>query len=344
MSSTAVLPMADPAVARVLVRGSGTLADRVAALLDDHEVVLDDGRVDPDGAVAVDPGRFDIVVELSVGDHDAMARRRRSATVAADRLVSMASSVGADHLVLVSSAMAYGAAPNNPVPLTEEAILRPDPRFIYARQLATAELLVERWRHSGDGRSATVLRPAIPMAADGSSSLARALAAGFGQRFAHSRPGSQFVHLDDVATAVELGVRERLDGVFNVAPDGWIPGERLLALTGDELRVPLPDRVAEVVEALRWRFQRGPIPPGLRSYTQFPWSVANDKLKACGWRPTVTNEQVYVEGTEGRWWTTITPKRRQELALGGLVAVIVAAISAAVSLFAWSRTRRSRPD
>jgi nucleoside-diphosphate-sugar epimerase len=212
----------------------------------------------------------------------------------------------------------------------------------HADMLATAELLVERWRCSAGGRTSTVLRPAIPMAADCSSSLARALAAGFGQRLVESRPGSQFVHLDDVASAVALGVRERLDGVYNVAPDGWIPGERLLALTGDEFQVPLPDRVAEVVEALRWRFQRGPIPPGLRSYTQFPWAVANDKLKACGWRPTVTNEQVYVEGTEGRWWTTITPKRRQELALGAVGGLVVAAIAAGVSLLAWSRRRTSR--
>ena len=68
---------------------------------------------------------------------------------------------------------------------------------------------------------------------------------------------------------------------------------------------------------MRWRFQRGPIPPGLRSYTREPWLVANDRLKAQGWRPTVTNEQAYVEGTEARWWTMITPKRRQELTLGG---------------------------
>ena len=60
-----------------------------------------------------------------------------------------------------------------------------------------------------------------------------------------------------------------------------------------------------------------PDPARLRSYTREPWLVANDRLKAQGWRPTVTNEQAYVEGTEARWWTMITPKRRQELALAG---------------------------
>ena len=55
---------------------------------------------------------------------------------------------GATHLVLVSSAMVYGAWANNPVPMTEDAVLRPDVEFVYARQLAT----VEQWPTSG-GRS-----------------------------------------------------------------------------------------------------------------------------------------------------------------------------------------------
>ncbi len=100
------------------------------------------------------------------------------------------------------------------------------------------------------------------------------------------------------------------------------PASESRALTGDRLRFPLPERVREVVGALRWRFQRGPIPPGLGPYTREPWVVANDKLRSAGWTPTVTNEQTYVEGTESRWWTMVTPKRRQELSLGAMVGVI----------------------
>jgi hypothetical protein len=62
-------------------------------------------------------------------------------------------------------------------------------------------------------------------------------------------------------------------------------------------------------------------------------------LVAEGWRPTVTNEQAYVEGTEARWWTMISPKRRQELALGagaGLIS-IVAIIGVVVGRRWWRR-------
>jgi nucleoside-diphosphate-sugar epimerase len=336
---------AEPAAAavvstrRVYVRGAdGNLGARVLTRLAELEgVTVEAGR--PGQAAA---GAWDTIVELGVGDHDTRARRRESVTAGATELVGDAAATGATHVVMVSSAMVYGALENNPVPLTEGAVLRPDPEFVYARQLASAEELVEDWRRAQEGRTAAVLRPVVVMASDGSSSLARALASGLGRRYGEDDPGAQFVHLDDVATAVALAVRRRLDGVYNVAPDGWIPGERVRALLGDRLRIPLPERVAQVVDALRWRFQRGPIPPGLIAYTREPWLVANDRLRAEGWRPTVTNEQAFVEGTEAKWWTMVTPKRRQELALGGLVAGIAAGVVAVavVARRGWRRRQR----
>jgi hypothetical protein len=81
--------------------------------------------------------------------------------------------------------------------------------------------------------------------------------------------------------------------------------------------------VAELVADVRWRFQRGPIPPGLRPYVRSPWLVSNGRLRAEGWAPTVTNEQAFVEGTDAKWWTMLTPKRRQELALGAMIVTVL---------------------
>jgi nucleoside-diphosphate-sugar epimerase len=174
------------------------------------------------------------------------------------------------------------------------------------------------------------------MAADGTSGLAAAMAAGMGQRFGEDDPPAQFLHIDDLAAAVLLAAERQLDGVYNVAPDGAVAGERVRALAGAVPRLKLPERLTEVIGNLRWRFERGPIPPGLRSYTRWSWLVANDRLKAEGWSPTVTNEQAYVEGTEAKWWTMVSPKRRQEIALGGLAMVVVT-----VGLVVWRAVRRA---
>jgi nucleoside-diphosphate-sugar epimerase len=321
----------DIAPVRIHVTGAeGRLAGRVLALFADDAHVVDGSATSSD-----------VVVHLGAGDHDRRARRRENVTDGVAAMLHDATVGGATHIVLVSSALVYGAYANNPIPLTEDAILRPDVEFVYARQLATVEAMVDRWRRDDPRRAVCVLRPVVAMAADGTPSLAAALAAGFGQRFGADDPPAQFLHLDDLAAAIVLAVDRRLDGVFNVAPDGWVAGERVRALTGARPRIRLPDRLAATVTALRWRFQRGPIPPGLRSYTQEPWLVANDRLKAQGWQPTVTNEQAYVEGTESRWWTMITPKRRQELTL---TAMAVAATGLAVGVFSllrwWRRRRR----
>jgi len=291
-----------------------------------------------DQARAVDATECEVLVWLSAHDADARASRRESALEGLSAALLECPQLR--HVVLVSSAMVYGAWANNPVPLTEDAAMRPDVEFAYARQLGAVEQMVDEWRLADAQRAVTVLRPVISMAADGTSGIASALAAGMGQRMGEDDPPAQFLHLDDLATAVVLAAEQRLDGVFNVAPDGWVAGERVRALAGAVPRVKLPERVSEVVTNLRWRFQRGPIPPGLRSYTKSPWLVANDRLKAVGWQPSVTNEQAYVEGTEAKWWTLISPKRRQEISLGGLVAGIVAGLVVTVKIVRRVQHRR----
>lgn len=335
----------------VLTGSAGALGRRVVDLLegDRWDVVLaelghDTAESPADALVAELDGGAHAVIDLGSSDYDSRAARRESATESAAATLAIADRLAVPHVVFVSSAMVYGAAANNPVPLTEDAALRPDVEFVFARQLASAEELLEQWRSDRPGRTTSVLRPALALAADGSSRLASALVHGFGRRLAEADPPSQFLHLDDLASAVHAALTQRLDGVYNVAPDGWVPGERVRALSGERPRLPLPERLGELVAGLRWRFLRGPIPPGLLSYTLHPWVVANGRLRGAGWQPTVTNEQTYVEGTEAPWWTTVSPKRRQELALGAGVAGFVVATLVAVVVGRRISRRRDRSD
>jgi nucleoside-diphosphate-sugar epimerase len=324
----------------VLTGSAGPLGARVARALRgqlcDAQVIAANSTEDQ--AQLVD--NCDVVVDLGASDYDRRAALRESATEVAASTLFTADRLCASQVVFVSSALVYGALANNPVPLTEEAVLRPDVEFVFARQLASAEELVEQWRQARSGRVTCVLRPVVALAAGRNSRLSAALVSGLGRRFAEDDPPSQFLHLDDLAAAIALAVVRRLDGVYNVAPDGWVAGERVRALSGERPRIPVPERLTEVVGRLRWRFQRGPIPPGLRSYTREPWVVSNGRLRATGWRPTVTNEQTYVESTEAPWWTMVSPKRRQELALGAGVVGAAVAVLVAVFFGRWRINRR----
>lgn len=228
-----------------------------------------------------------------------------------------ATEAGRDHVIVVSTAMVYGAWPAAAVPLSEREPVRPVPAFGFAVSCAAAEALVEEWRGREPGRTATVLRPVPVVTTRRPSRLVRALADALGGEAASAVAAAQFLHEDDLESAKECVRRLRPDGIFNVAPDGSIRGERLRELSPRRARVALPAWARGTVDALRWRFANGPVPPGLREYARHDWSVSNEQLRGLGWSARVSNEVAYVEGSEGSWFDALSGRRRQEVALAG---------------------------
>lgn len=244
---------------------------------------------------------------------------------ATKRLLEAASSVGVTRLVLLSSAMVYGADETNPVPITEEHPVRPNPEFSFAVVKAEIERLADEWRAAHPGSEVVVLRPTTALAEGEVSWVARSLRAATFIEAAGQDPPVQFLHLDDLASAVALAARGGMSGPYNVAPDGYVDGETCRVLSGRVPRVRLPEEAAEEVGRFRWRHRLAPTPPGLTPYTMYPWVVANDRLREAGWEPTFTNQEAYVDGTPGKPWATMNAKRRQNLALGGAAVLGVAA-------------------
>jgi nucleoside-diphosphate-sugar epimerase len=238
-----------------------------------------------------------------------------------------ATAAGQTHILVVSSAMVYGAWPNNPAPIDEDVPVRPVPSFGFAVACATAEALVERWRTESTGRTVTVLRP-VPVVEPGNPSrLVRALADALGGEAVSADHAAQFLHRDDLEAAKSTVRRLRPDAVLNVAPDGAILGERLHELSSHALPVALPAWARSFVDAVRWRFLNGPVPPGLREYARHSWHVSNARLRTLGWEPRVSNDEAYVAGSEAPWTDAISAKRRQEIALAGSVAGLLAAVA-----------------
>lgn len=270
----------------------------------------------------------DVVVHLASATDDPLPATRAVLDAAGD----------ARHLVVVTSALVYGAWPTNPVPLTEDAPLRPNPGFEPAVALGEVERLAAVWRDDHPGASVCVLRPAPPVAEDDEGWLAPMLAAARGVPVGEDDPPGQYVHLDDLAAAVAVAVERRLDGAFNVAPEGWVPGEDLRALQGGP-RVRLPGRIAERVARWRWRAGMSPTPPGLLPWTCHPWVVASDRLRAHGWDSTQTNEEAFVAAHRPPPWATVSPRRRQEIALGASVAGALGLAGGAVAVVRRLRAR-----
>ncbi len=255
------------------------------------------------------------------------------------RVLAAASEAGVSHIVAVTGAVVYGAWPNNPVPLTEEAPLRPNPGFGLAVQLAQVERVLADWADDHPGTTVAVLRPAPVVDGDGPGWLARALRAGVGL-LGDDEPPAQFLHVDDLVGAIDVARSAGLDGPLNAAPDGWVDAETLRSLEGVASRLRLPDRVARQVASWGWQLGEGAVPAGLVPYTRQPWVIANDRLRAAGWVPAYTNEEAFVVSHEGTWWQHVSPRRRQELALGAAGALLLAS-TVGVAWLARRARRRS---
>lgn len=248
----------------------------------------------------------------------------------AEHVLDAAASAGVLHVVLLSSALVYGAWSSNPVPLTEDAPLRPNPGVAMATEKAAMEQAAAAWRDDHPGATATLLRPAVVVSSAGNGWLARALSRSSGVPVTDDEPPAQYLDVADLAAAVDLARRQRIDGPRNVAPHGWVDGDTVRALAGGLPRPRLPERVAVGITDLRWRWGMAATPPELLPYATHPWVVANDRLVADGWVPASSNEEAFVGAHRAGPWATLSPRRRQELALG-VAAASIAAVAAGVA-------------
>ncbi len=253
----------------------------------------------------------------------------------ARRVFQVAAEAEVQHMVVLSSALVYGAKADNPIPILESQPRSPHRPLAYAVAKSELEQDASAWAE-GAGRTLSILRPTTTLSERGASWVAKALRAATSVRPDQLDPPVQFLHHDDLASAVSLATRHQLDGVYNIAPDGWIGAETFRELAGDP-GVRLPIAVSKKVLQTARRYGVGSVPPGIEPYVQFPWVIANDKIREAGWVPAFSNEEAFVLGTPAPPWS-MSAKRRQEVALGAASAGLAGA--AAIGLAAARRLSR----
>jgi nucleoside-diphosphate-sugar epimerase len=264
------------------------------------------------------------------------------------RVLEVAGRLGITNLVHLSSATVYGAWPDNPIPLPEEAALRPNPGFVFATEKAEAERLVADWAADHPDVAVAILRPAVTVGSSGPA-LYQALAGTRSPRPDDGGRPMQFLHVDDLASAVEFAWQHRLHGVYNVAPDGWMSEDAARDLAGGVARVTLPGQLSRALAAWSWQVLGTGTPKEALPYSLHPWVIANDRLRAAGWAAERSNEEALVSSDDRSHWSDLAPSRRQEVALlaaaAGAVGVGVGVVGAGTALVARLRhKRRSRPS
>jgi len=282
-----------------------------------------------DPALAGRLAGVDVVVHADLDlAPDSDARARRAFNVRGAQTVLTAAAAGrVGRVVLLTSAMVYGARPDNAVPLPEDAPLAAEADSSVAGDLLEIEHLARRSPRANPGVAVTVVRPAALVGGSVDTLVTRHFEAPRLLTLKGCAPRWQFCHLDDLTSAVEFSVGGGIDGQFAVGCDDWLEHDAVEQISGLK-SIELPARLTFGTAQRLHRLGVTPAPAVDLRYVVYPWVTDCAALRAAGWRPRYGNAEVLrvlLDQRKGRHAVAgrrIARKEATITAAGATVAVI----------------------
>jgi nucleoside-diphosphate-sugar epimerase len=277
---------------------------------------------------------------------DSDARQRRAFKVRGAQTVLTAAAAGrVGRVVLLTSSMVYGARPDNPVPLPEDAPLAADADSSVAGDLLDIEHLARRSPRSNPGVAVTVIRPAALVGESLDTLVTRHFEAPRLLTVKGCAPRWQFCHVDDLAAAVECVVGDGLSGQITVGCDGWLEQDEVEQISGLK-SIELPARVTFGTAQRLHRLGVTPAPAMDLRYMVYPWVTDCATLRAAGWRPRYTNAEalrILLEERKGRHAVAGRRIARKEATITATAAAGTVAVIGTAAIVRRAR-RRHRTD
>ncbi len=209
-------------------------------------------------------------------------------------VLKAASDTGVGQVLVTSSASAYGAWPDNPVPIAEDHPVRGQPDFEYARDKTESDRLCQLWALQHPERTMTIVRPCIVFGPNVDNYLVRIWTdSPFQMDLGNGDQLIQFVHEDDLVDAMTQLLHGRHGGAFNVTGDGLMTMRETWELIGAKVR-RMPVRLARGIGRVTWPLGLVETPPGQLEFALNPWVCSNEKVKSTvDWRPRHSSRETF---------------------------------------------------
>jgi len=189
--------------------------------------------------------------------------------------------IRARKLLVASSATAYGAHPDNPPFLTEESPLRANKDFQYAYEKMLLEQLCSEYSNRNPDTAVIIFRPSVVMGPNVSNYLARFMLKPIVASVKGFDAEMQFVHEQDVASAIYQLLKKGRSGAYNVAGDGTVRFSEIAKMFGRR-PLMLPAGILYPLTDLAWKLRLSFIteaPASVLDFVRYPWVVSTDKIK-----------------------------------------------------------------
>jgi UDP-glucose 4-epimerase len=194
---------------------------------------------------------------------------------------------GVRKVIHTSSVVAYGLHPDNPIPLTEESPLRPNPGLYYGRTKAAVERYLDSFERNHPGIIVTRLRPCTVVGPRADPAQMTSFVSPIVPTVRGADPLYQLLHEDDMGRALHLVIQKDAPGIYNVGGDEPRTLGQLNRLRGAQA-VSLPHFVVRILMWYLWRTGRSLFAPEWTDLARYPIVASNEKLKGLGWVPRYT--------------------------------------------------------
>jgi UDP-glucose 4-epimerase len=237
-----------------------------------------------------------LAFQLKPGRNREAARRINVGGTA--RVLQSCQFADVDHIVYLSSSTVYGAHPANDAPFTEDSPVWPVRGFQYAEDKASTELLLQAYASDYPDTKVTMLRGCVVMGPNSDNFITKAFSKPLLVRIRGTDPQMQFIHEDDLRDVLELCLKERFSGVYNVAGGGTVPYSHIAAVAGRRA-FPVPAAILYPLTQFSWglRLQSDSPACGL-DMIRWPWVADIGKLqRKTGFSPKYTSQEALEAST-----------------------------------------------
>jgi UDP-glucose 4-epimerase len=209
-------------------------------------------------------------------------------------VLEAAAEVGIRQVLVTTSGVAYGAFPDNPVPITEDWPVRGVARFSYARDKTESDRIVQLWALQHPDVVTTIVRPCIVYGPNVDNYLVRLWSkAPVVVDTGNIGSDVQFVHEDDVVEAISRLLLGRHAGQFNLAADGLMTRRECADLL-DTRVIRLPVWLYRALAKVYWRLRLSEAPAGGVDFELYPWILSNEKVKkTLDWTPRYSSRETF---------------------------------------------------
>ncbi|MDA1188424.1 MAG: NAD-dependent epimerase/dehydratase family protein [Chloroflexi bacterium] len=225
--------------------------------------------------------RIDVVVHLAFvlePGHNEEAIRKVNVE-GTRQVLKSAATANIRQLIYFGSTTVYGAHPDNPPNLTEEAPVRPVEGFQYGRDKALTEKVFREFAEGHPEIKAVILRGCPVLGPSADNFISRAFSKPILVALKGFDPPMQLLHEEDLDEVMVHCIRHNVAGLYNVAGDGVVRWSEMGRILNRKV-LKLPPALLYGITEATWRLRlQSESPAAGLAFIQYPWTASTEKIR-----------------------------------------------------------------